>query len=604
VIDGPLFALCWYLAFFLRTGDVHLGAQWGIFVPSLPLAVGTAILGFLAAGTYRPRRTGDVLDDFRRIARGSAYGFLGFVTATVFLQISGWWPRPLFALYALLLPFAGIVSLLLRLFFRALFTLKKKAGRERPVLIIGSGEDAGHLIREMKEDGARGLTPVGIVDEGNWPQGKEIHGVPVQGRIGDLASQVKKSEPHEIIIARPDAGGSFMNTVVEACGSTGLPFRTLPRLEEMADGRPVFPQLRAVHPGDLVDDWQLRIDIDRIAGRLAGRKVLVTGAGRPAGSELCLQTARFNPAEICLFDHDVEGLLRIDDRLGRFYPELKRRFLVGDTLNRCRVEEVMQELRPEIVFHAASRQESWPMEENFREAFQTNVTGTRIAVEAAATAEAGLFVLVSSHKAFKPVNIVGLTMRLAEQVMLVLGSMSPSMQVIAVRLGNVLAREGGIVSIFEQQIAEGGPVSVSHPEASRWYTTLTRAVLLVLEASAMAEGSEVYMAEGGDKVFIADLARTMIRLAGLKLEDVEVRFTGLRKGEELNRDPAGVRDGLLKTEHARILVEPPEHRQTPADLLAFHDMETLVANCDGPREILMLAREMVPEYRPPGKRRI
>jgi len=207
VIDGPLFALCWYLAFFLRTGDVHLGAQWGIFVPSLPLAVGTAILGFLAAGTYRPRRTGDVLDDFRRIARGSAYGFLGFVTATVFLQISGWWPRPLFALYALLLPFAGIVSLLLRLFFRALFTLKKKAGRERPVLIIGSGEDAGHLIREMKEDGARGLTPVGIVDEGNWPQGKEIHGVPVQGRIGDLASQVKKSEPHEIIIARPDAGG-------------------------------------------------------------------------------------------------------------------------------------------------------------------------------------------------------------------------------------------------------------------------------------------------------------------------------------------------------------------------------------------------------------
>jgi len=605
VIDGALFALCWYLALFLHTGDVHLGAYWRVFVSSLPLAAGTAALGFLAAGSYRPGRPAVDLDDFKRIARGSAYGFLGFATATVFLQISDLWPRPVFAVYALLLPFAGVTSLLLRLLFRTLLTLRKRAGGRKRVLIVGSGDAAEYLIREMKEESADGLTPVRIVDEGSTLQGGDIDGVPVRGGLGDLALQVKKSDPHEIIIARPDAGGSFMNTILDACRSTGLPFRTLPRLEEMVDGRPIFPQLRAVHAGDLVDDWQVRIDLDRIAGVLAGRKVLVIGAGGPAGSELCLQTARFKPAEICLFDQDVEGLLRLDDRLGRFYPELKRRFLVGDMLNRCRVEEVMQEVRPEIVFHAACRQETWPMEENFREAFSTNVTGTRIAAEAAGTAEAGRFILVSSHKAFRPVNIAGLTMRLAEQVMLAVGDMSPSTQVVAVRIGNVLAREGGIVPIFEQQIRDGGPVSVSHPEATRWYTTLTRAVLLLLEASAMAEDGVVYTTGGGDKVVIADLARSLIRLSGQEPEkDVELRFTGLRRGEELNRDPAGVMDGLMETEHERIFTDPPERGQTPADLLAVSDMETLVASCDGPREILMLAREMVPEYRPPGKRKI
>lgn len=605
VIDAALFALCWYLVFFQRTGEMFLGEHWELFLSTLPLAVAAAVLGFLAAGSYRPRPFAVDLDDFKRIARGAAYGFLGLVTATFFLQISD--PRIRLALagYALLLPLAGVTSLLLRLLYRTLFTRRVRAGGRKPVLIVGSGEASEYLIRELKEKGDDGLTPVGIVDEGSRRQGREIHGVPVRGRLRDLAAQVKKYDPHEIIIARPDAGGSFMNTIVEACRSTGLPFRTLPRIEEMADGRPLVPQLRGVHAGDLVDNWQLRIDFDRIAALIAGRKVLVIGAGGAVGSELCHQAARFNPAEICLFDQNVEGLLRLDDRIGRLYPELKRRFLVGSTLNRCRVDEVMQEVRPELVFHAACRQESWPMEENFREAFATNVTGTRIAAEAAGTAEVGCFILVSSHKAFKPVNIAGLTMRLAEQVMLAVGSMSPSTQVAAVRIGNILARDGGIVPIFEQQIRDGGPVSVSHPESSRLYTTLTRAVLLLLEASAMAKGGEVYMAEGGDRVVIADLARSMIRLAGREPEkDVEVRFTGLRRGEEVSHEQAGVMDGLLETEHERIFIEPPERSQTPADLLALSDMETLVASCDGPREILMLAREMVPEYRPPGKRRI
>jgi len=283
VIDGPLFALCWYLAFFLRTGDVHLGAQWGIFVPSLPLAVGTAILGFLAAGTYRPRRTGDVLDDFRRIARGSAYGFLGFVTATVFLQISGWWPRPLFALYALLLPFAGIVSLLLRLFFRALFTLKKKAGRERPVLIIGSGEDAGHLIREMKEDGARGLTPVGIVDEGNWPQGKEIHGVRVLGVCEGMIDFVERQEVDLIVLALPSAKSYQMRRLVSLCEKTGVPFRTLPPLDRLMSGQVMVNQLREVSIDDLLGREPVSLDWDAIRLELKDKSVLVTGAGGSIG---------------------------------------------------------------------------------------------------------------------------------------------------------------------------------------------------------------------------------------------------------------------------------------------------------------------------------
>lgn len=604
--DVAFFALCYYLAFFMRTEAWHLGQYKGLFVITLPPALGAALIGYLLAGSYRSGLHTISVDDLKEIARGSAYGILIFIAATVFLQVSDLFPRTIYFFFALLLPFAGLAARLLWLLYRIFFFPGGAAGGEKRVLIVGSGEEAGHLIAEMKRERGKAMIPVGIVDKTGNREGKGLQGVRIRGKISALPLHVKVKWIDEVIIAMPEAGGSLVRSIVEACRSTGVPYRTLPRLEELVERRPLLDQLRPVQASDFYDDWPISIDGGRISRMISGRKVLVVGAGGSLGSELCRQADRFNPAEICFLDHNPERILQLDDELARLFPDRQRRLLVGDILSRCRIDEVMQEVRPEIVIHAACHRHTWPIQANFREAFRTNVTGTRILAEAAATAEVQRFVLVSTHKASRPVNIAGLTMRLAEQAVQAMEGISGKTQFLSVRCGSTLAREGGVVSLFERQIRAGGPVLVTHPDASRFFTPLPRAVLLLYQAMAMAGGGEVYTVLPGEKALVSDLARHMITLAGLEPEkDVEIRFTGLRKGETLHEDSPNLVNGLERTDHEKILVDPVKSSREPGELLSgISDIETLVESCDGPREILMLSRELVPEYRPQGRQRV
>lgn len=604
--DVAFFALCYYLAFFMRTEVWHLGQYKGMFFITLPLALGAALIGYLLAGAYRSGLHTISVDDLKEIARGSVYGILILIAATVFLQVSDLFPRTIFLFFALLLPFAGLAARLLWLLYRLFFFPGAAAGGGKRVLIVGSGEEADHLITEMKREKGTAMIPVGIVDKTGNREGKGLQGVRIRGKISALPLHVKVKWIDEVIIAMPEAGGSLMRSIVEACRSTGVPYRTLPRLEELVERTSLLSQLRPVQAGDFYDDWPMSIDGGRISRIMSGRKVLVVGAGGSLGAELCRQADRFNPAEICFLDHNPERILHLDDELARLFPDQQRRLLVGDTLNRCRIDEIMQEVRPEVVIHAACHRHVWPIQANFREAFRTNVTGTRILAEAAATAEVQRFVLVSTHRASRPVNIAGLTMRLAEQAVQAMEGISGTTQFLSVRCGSTLAQEGGVVSLFERQIRAGGPVLVTHPDASRSFTPLTRAVLLLYQAMAMGDGGEIYSVLPGEKVRISDLARHMITLAGLEPErDMEIRFTGLRKGETLHEDTAGLVNGLERTDHEKILVDPVKPSREPGELLAgISDIETLVESCDGPREILMLSRELVPEYRPQGRQRV
>lgn len=425
-------------------------------------------------------------------------------------------------------------------------------GKSKRALIVGAG-DAGALVaRELQKSALINLIPVGFLDDDPAKQKHEIYGVPVIGKIDKLESFLDKQIADEVLIAIPTAPGRVVRAVHEVCRAKGVPSRTMPGLYELIGGKVSVSRLREVDITDLLRRDHVRVNDEKVGQTLEGRRVLVTGAGGSIGRELCRQIARRNPAELVLLGHGENSIFEILLELQNDYPHLKLYPVIADIRNAPRLDFIFKQRQPQVVFHAAAHKHVPLMEVNAVEAVTNNVLGTRNVVQAALERNVERLVLISTDKAVRPSSVYGATKRFAE--MLVLDAAQKHQRAFTVvRFGNVLGSRGSIIPIFKNQIANGGPVTITHPDMYRFFMTIPEAVYLVLQSASMENGGEVFVLNMGKPVRIVELAEDLIKLSGLEPnKDIEIVFTGIRVGEKLVEELWEEDTPLAKTSHPDV----------------------------------------------------
>jgi FlaA1/EpsC-like NDP-sugar epimerase len=424
----------------------------------------------------------------------------------------------------------------LRILAETQATSPVNGGRSRRVLVVGAGDAGALVVREMQKNPDLPLTPICFLDDDQDKQRQQIHGVPVVGTLGDLARTIDTRRIEEVIIAIPSAPGRVVRQVADVCRLKGMAFRTMPGIYELIGGKVNVNRLREVDITDLLRREPARID-DRLIGEsLGGRRVLITGAGGSIGRELCRQVARWGPSALILLGHGENSIFESLLELEENFPSLPLHPVIADIRDLDRLSVVFENLRPQVVFHTAAHKHVPLMEANVEDAITNNVVGTRNVVEASLNYGVERMVMISTDKAIRPSSVMGAAKRLAE--LIVLDAAHRSGQLFSVvRFGNVLGSRGSIIPLFKRQIAQGGPITITHPDMKRYFMTIPEAVHLVLQASSMGQGGEVFVLNMGEQVRIQDLAEDLIRLSGLEPgKDIEIVFTGIRPGEKLSEE--------------------------------------------------------------------
>ncbi|HVN15844.1 MAG TPA: nucleoside-diphosphate sugar epimerase/dehydratase [Anaerolineales bacterium] len=424
--------------------------------------------------------------------------------------------------------------------------------KRKRALIIGAG-DAGALVtRELQKSSQLNLMPIGFLDDDPAKQNHEIYGVRVIGKIADLPNVLDNRQVDEVIIAIPSAPGRVVRLVTDVCRLKGIPSRTMPGIYELIGGKVSVSRLREVDITDLLRREPVRVNDEIVGQAFAGKRVLVTGAGGSIGRELCRQIARRGPSQLVLLGHGENSIFEIFIELREDYPDLALVPIIADVRDHERIEAIFDEYQPQVVFHAAAHKHVPLMEVNVTEAITNNVIGTQNVIEVAAQNKIERFVLISTDKAVRPTSVYGATKRLAE--MLVLDAARQSkLPFTVVRFGNVLGSRGSIIPLFKQQIARGGPLTITHRDMRRFFMTIPEAVYLVLQAASMGRGGETFVLNMGEPIRILDLAEDLIRLSGLEPNrDIEIIFTGTRPGEKLTEELWDAGTPLERTAHPDI----------------------------------------------------
>jgi FlaA1/EpsC-like NDP-sugar epimerase len=589
-------AAAWVLAFWLRL-NLELPEPFvEVMLRTLPVVVVVQALIFWRFGLYRGVWRYASLHDLRLIVLTVSVAALAIPALLVLARMASPVPRSVFVLDPLLLLIMMGGS---RLAYRA-WKEGRLGGLARPqatpVLVMGAGDAAETLVRDL--GAKREWRVVGLLDNASGRQGRQIHGIPVRGRLDDVARVAEDLDVSHVIIAMPSASHTVRRRAVNLAAQAGLKVMTVPSFDDIVSGKVTVSQLRRVELDDLLGRDPVELDSTVLSGLLSGRVVMITGAGGSIGAELCRQVARFGPSQLILFEMSEYALYQIEQEFQRTFPGLAIVCAVGDARNRRRVEHVLRSYRPRVVFHAAAYKHVPLMEHvNAWEALQNNVLGTHVLASSAARLGVERFVLVSTDKAVNPVNIMGASKRLAEMVCQAL-QREGGTRFVMVRFGNVLGSAGSVIPKFRQQIAEGGPVTVTHPEITRYFMSIPEAAQLVLQAGAMGAGGEIFVLDMGEPVRIVDLAREMIRLSGLSEDDVRIEFIGLRPGEKLYEEVLADDEHTLPTPHPKLriaqarVVEPAFLQQ----LLAWLN-EDIAPTDDALRTEL---GRMVPEYRGAG----
>ncbi len=408
--------------------------------------------------------------------------------------------------------------------------------RKKWVLVIGAGDAGAMVVRELLKNPQLNMKPMGFLDDDPNKQKSKIHGIPVLAPLSQIDHILKTRHVDEVILAIPSAAGKVLRRVAEVCHRMGIPFRTMPGLYELLGGNVSVSRLREVDIADLLRREPVQMETETLGEVLEDRVVMVTGAGGSIGSELCRQIARLNPQKLLILGHGENSIFNTLQSLLEGFSHIDIVPLIADVRDLPRLSVIFERWQPDIIFHTAAHKHVPLMENNIEEAITNNIEGTRNIVKAALAYNIERLVMISTDKAIRPVSVMGATKRIAE--MLVLDAAYQHNRAFSVvRFGNVLGSRGSVVPRFKRQIAAGGPVTVTHPEMTRYFMTIPEAVHLVLQASALSEGGENYILEMGEPVKIVDLAEDLIRLSGLEPgKDIEIVFTGIRPGEKLSED--------------------------------------------------------------------
>lgn len=551
-------------------------------------------LVFWRVGLYRGIWRFASVPDLINIFKASLFGLAAIAVAFVFYNRLGQVPRSVLVLYPVALTaLLGMPRLLYRSWKDHSLNRTDKAAIR--VLILGAGRAGEALVRDLRRAGA--YQPVGFLDDAAKLRGSYLQGVPVLGKIEEVERIAPETAARLLVIAMPSLDAAAMRRVVNACERTGLPFRTVPRLDDLLEGRSLPGELKEVAIEDLLGRKPVTPDWKAIRGWLGGRSVLVTGAGGSIGSELCRQCARNGARQITLVEIDELALTTTESELRRDFPQVECIPILGDCGDLAVMRYAMGRAAPDAVFHAAAYKQVPLLEAQLREAIRNNVLATETVAMAAREAGAGTFVLISTDKAVDPVNVLGATKRLAEMVCQTLAEARTTRSV-TVRFGNVLDSAGSVVPLFREQIRSGGPVTVTDEDVTRYFMTIPEACQLILQASATGSQHAIYTLDMGEPVSIRMLAEQMIRLAGKQPgRDVAIVYTGLRPGEKLHETLFHADERYRPTSHPKIL--QAEAREVVGERIRTANLRLrdAVARYDL-EELSLVLRESVPEFQP------
>ena len=534
-------------------------------------------------------------------------GGSGLFTVSCLLAFGFRFPRSVYFVDFLLcfLTSAG-ARFAVRFYYEAVASEVNKNGG-KGLLIYGAGQAGMTLLREILANPALGYQVIGFLDDDPNKRGAMFMNMPILGAGRDAPRIVDRRNTYgrkveEILIAMPSATSRQMQEALSNCRAAGVACKTIPGMSELLSGRVLTSQIRNVDIADLLGREPVRLEEERIRSTIAGRSVLVTGAAGSIGSELCRQVARFEPSKLIAFDQAESDLFKVDMELRQKSPYLEIVAELGDIRDFRRVDEVIRRHSVESIFHAAAYKHVPMMESHVLEAVKNNVIGTNNLVRAARQNQVADFLLISSDKAVRPSNIMGLTKRIAELIVSAraVNGGAGRTKFVSVRFGNVLGSNGSVVPIFQSQIAAGGPVTVTHPEVRRYFMTVREAVQLVLQASAMGNGSEIFVLDMGEAVRIMDLASNLIRLSGrVPHDDIEIRIIGLRPGEKLYEELITEGEGIQPTHHEKIKILAGASLDTEFIDSWIRELDELVWARDEPALLAKLVK-LVPEYRTSG----
>ncbi len=601
LVDIALIVVAYSLAFFLRFDFTIPPEHRDIFFRGLWFVLAIKPLVFLVSGMYRSLWTYASLQDALEIFKVITVSSVLAVFSVMYMHAFEGFPRSIFILDWSFLIFLVATSRLVWRFYREKYLLSDQIGwrnnKGKRTLIVGAGEAGSMLLKEIRKQRDNEYRVVGFVDDNRSKQGMLLHRVPVLGSIDQLKALVRKYKIEEIIVAIPSAQGKMLKRIVASCERAKVHVKTVPGISDIIDGKVSVSQIKNVDIEDLLGREPVVLDEQGISAYLTGKRVLVTGAAGSIGSEICRQVARYNPAKIILFDNAETPLFYIEKELAASFPQVPIVPVVADVRNRTRVEMVFEEFLPQVVFHAAAYKHVPMMEYNPVEAITNNVVGTRKLADAANMFKVDNFVMISTDKAVNPTNVMGASKRAAELYVQSLARQS-STRFTTVRFGNVLGSNGSVIPIFKEQIAKGGPVTVTHRDVIRYFMTIPEASQLVLQAGCIGKRGEIFVLDMGEPVRIVDLAEELIRLSGFTpYEDIDIVFSGLRPGEKLYEELLIEGEGIKPTTHPKIKVVgavPIEHEGIANALSLLHEH----ACASDIAAIITGLKQLIPEFTP------
>lgn len=610
--DILLFSVSWYSAFSLRFNFNIPVNSMEIAVRLLPVIIIIKIIIFYYFNLYQGMWRYTSIRDLSNIIKASVASSLMIIFFIIFSRNFTGFSRSVFVIDSILtILFISSVRVGARLYFETInkkeseHTLinrlfQKKRIAATNLLIIGAGDSGEKIFREIRDNRNLKYNVVAFIDDNYVKQGKMIHGIPVMGTINELGFVADKRNVQEILIAVPSASSEQMRIMVDHCKESGIAFKTLPGMGELIDGRVTINAIRDVAYRDLLGREVVHIEGERIRECLENSCVLITGAGGSIGSDLCRQICRFKPEILILYEQAESPLYDIDLELKKNFPYIKIVPVLGDIRNKQRLYNVFNTRKPKIVFHAAAYKHVPMLEIQPWEAVLNNIGGTKNVIEISKKFQVERFVLVSTDKAVRPTSIMGATKRVAELLIQCQNGIATevrnSTRFIAVRFGNVVGSVGSVVPLFKKQIAYGGPVTITHPEVTRYFMTIPEATRLILQACAMGKGYETFILKMGTPVKIADMAQDLIRLSGFEPDlDIKIEYIGLRPGEKLFEELITEGENIIPTDHKKIMVLS----STICDKMPLNEnIDKIIkfAEKQDDQNIRRMLKKIVPEY--------